>query len=255
MQIVYNGPAKSPESIREAIAGDIQLLCVNHRGSLPRAQPAPPTNRFGTGSSHDERCEFLLASVVTTNRAAETTYAVLDAGINLAESVRSENHQLLPVNRYGEPATRVHTIVGPICSPGDTLYQAIRLPELKPRDSVAVMDSGAYFVPFATSFSFPRPAILLINAGHEQLLRRAEQFEDLVAYDLPPLSTPQHDLSVEQYGGRNPLGGGDTLPAQRLHNRHGARRGRSTSLSDCPRAQKALRPYIQAPHDQDRSPK
>jgi diaminopimelate decarboxylase len=142
--------------------------------------------------------QFLLASVVTTKRAAETTYAVLDAGINLAESVRSEYHQLLPVNRYGEPATRVHTIVGPICSPGDTLYQAIRLPELQPRDSLAVMDSGSYFVPFATSFSFPRPAILLINAGREQLLRRAEQFEDLVAYDQPPLSTPSHDLSVEQ---------------------------------------------------------
>jgi hypothetical protein len=30
------------------------------------------------------------------------------------------------------------------------------------------------------------------------LLRRAEQFEDLVAYDQPPLSTPSHDLSVEQ---------------------------------------------------------
>jgi diaminopimelate decarboxylase len=161
--------------------------------SLPR-----PRIFLEPGRAMTSDAQFLLASVVTTKRAAETTYAVLDAGINLAESVRSEYHQLLPVNRYGEPATRVHTIVGPICSPGDTLYQAIRLPELQPRDSLAVMDSGSYFVPFATSFSFPRPAILLINAGREQLLRRAEQFEDLVAYDQPPLSTPSHDLSVEQ---------------------------------------------------------
>jgi diaminopimelate decarboxylase len=130
--------------------------------------------------------QFLLTSVVTTKRAAETTYVVLDAGINLAESVRSEYHQLLPVNRYGERSTRVHTIVGPICSPGDTLYSAIRLPELQPTDSLAIMDAGAYFVPFSTSFSFPRPAILLIDEGHERLLRREEQFQDLLAYDTVP---------------------------------------------------------------------
>lgn len=129
--------------------------------------------------------QFLLARVVTTKQAADTTYVVLDAGINLAESVRSEYHQLLPVNRYGEESTRVHTIVGPICSPGDTLYSAIRLPELRPMDSLAIMDAGAYLVPFSTSFSFPQPAILLIDDGCERLLRRAEQFQDLVAYDAP----------------------------------------------------------------------
>jgi diaminopimelate decarboxylase len=126
--------------------------------------------------------QFLLASVITTKRAAETTYAVLDAGINLAESVRSEYHQLLPTH-CGEDSSRVHTIVGPICSPGDTLYSAVRLPELHPTDSLAIMDAGAYFVPFSTSFSFPQPAILLIEDGCERLLRRAEQFQDLVAYD------------------------------------------------------------------------
>lgn len=138
--------------------------------------------------------QFLLASVVTTKRAAETIYAVLDAGINLAESVRSEYHQLLPVNRYGENNTRVHTIVGPICSPGDTLYWAIRLPELHPTDSLAIMDAGAYFVPFSTSFSFPQPAILLLDDGRERLLRRVQQFQDLVAYDHPGL--PRFDIAA-----------------------------------------------------------
>jgi diaminopimelate decarboxylase len=135
------------------------------------------------GRAISSDAQFLLASVITTKHTAETTYAVLDAGINLAESVRTEYHQLLPVNRFGEDSTRVHTIVGPICSPGDTLYSAIRLPELHPTDSLAIMDAGAYFIPFSTSFSFPQPAILLIDDGRELLLRRAEQFEDLVAYD------------------------------------------------------------------------
>lgn len=73
--------------------------------------------------------------------------------------------------------------MGPICSPGDLLRASVRLPRLRPGDAVAVMDAGAYFVPFATAFSFPRPAIVLLEGGEATLLRRAETFEDLVALD------------------------------------------------------------------------
>jgi diaminopimelate decarboxylase len=85
--------------------------------------------------------------------------------------------------------TRTYTIVGPICSPVDTLYRAVRLPQLCPGDSLAIMDAGAYFVPFATSFSFPQPAIVMVDDGRCRLIRRAERFEDLVMLDdlaLPP---------------------------------------------------------------------
>jgi diaminopimelate decarboxylase len=45
------------------------------------------------------------------------------------------------------------------------------------------MDAGAYFVPFSTSFSFPQPAIALLDGEHVSLVRRAETFEDLVRRD------------------------------------------------------------------------
>jgi diaminopimelate decarboxylase len=45
------------------------------------------------------------------------------------------------------------------------------------------MDAGAYFIPFATSFSFPQPAVVMVDRGEVRRLRRAERFEDLVAYD------------------------------------------------------------------------
>jgi diaminopimelate decarboxylase len=130
--------------------------------------------------------------VVETKRSDGKTYAILDAGINLAESARNEYHQLFPVNRFGEPRTETYTVVGPICTPGDTLYPAIRLPELRVGDSVAIMDAGAYFVPFSTSFSFPRPAVVMIEDGNVRLLRRAERFEDLIEYD--DLSSPPRRL-------------------------------------------------------------
>jgi diaminopimelate decarboxylase len=127
---------------------------------------------------------MLVARVLTTKATQGTTFLVLDAGINLAESARSEYHQLFPVNRCSEPRSDVHTVVGPICSPMDTLYPAVRLPPLAPGDSVVIMDAGAYFVPFSTSFSFPRPAIVSIDGGKPTLIRRRETFEDLELRDV-----------------------------------------------------------------------
>jgi diaminopimelate decarboxylase len=46
-----------------------------------------------------------------------------------------------------------------------------------------VMDSGAYFVPFSTSFSFPRPAIVAQDVHGTTVLRRAETFDDITRLD------------------------------------------------------------------------
>jgi diaminopimelate decarboxylase len=132
--------------------------------------------------------QFLLASVLTVKRDGDRAFVVLDAGINLAESCRSEYHALLPVKCAQNAATEPYTVVGPICTPGDTLFWSARLPALAPGNAVAIMDAGAYFIPFSTSFSFPQPAIVMVDRGEVRRLRRAERFEDLVAYDqLEPL--------------------------------------------------------------------
>ncbi|TQF10342.1 pyridoxal-dependent decarboxylase [Myxococcus llanfairpwllgwyngyllgogerychwyrndrobwllllantysiliogogogochensis] len=127
--------------------------------------------------------QLLLGRVHTLKQGDDRTWAVLDAGVNHAECVRNEYHQLFHVDRPDAPASRVYTVVGPICTPGDTLYHAKRLPELTEGDTLAIMDAGAYFVPFATSFSYPQPAIIALDDGKERLLRRAETFEDQIALD------------------------------------------------------------------------
>jgi diaminopimelate decarboxylase len=175
-------PLPSTEGVLDA-RGYVDLLLglVNaHYQARGRARPRVfvEPGRAMTGDT-----QLLLARVMTTKDLDDVKFAVLDAGINVAESVRSEYHQVFSVNRFGSPTERVHTLVGPICSPGDTLYPAIRLPDLAPGDSVAIMDAGAYFVPFSTSFSFPKPAIVGVDRGLVTLVRRRETFEDLVRYD------------------------------------------------------------------------
>ncbi|MEJ0099025.1 MAG: pyridoxal-dependent decarboxylase [Pseudomonadota bacterium] len=136
------------------------------------------------GRSMTSNTQLLLTTVHALKGAGDRTYAIMDGGINIAEPTRGEYHQLLAVNRINEPPSRVYTVVGPICTPADTLYPAARLPELSVGDSLCIMDAGAYFVPFATSFSYPQPAIVALDGDREILVRRAEQFEDMAARDI-----------------------------------------------------------------------
>jgi diaminopimelate decarboxylase len=69
---------------------------------------------------------------------------------------------------------------------GDLLCAGWDAPELAVGDGVAILDAGAYFVPFSTQFSFPRPAVVAVAAGEARLLRAAEAFDDLVARDVEP---------------------------------------------------------------------
>jgi diaminopimelate decarboxylase len=162
----------------------LELVVGQVESQYRRLHKARPRILLEPGRAMTGNTQLLLATVLTTKKSgAGTTCAVLDAGINLAESVKNEYHQLFAVTRHREARSQVHTLVGPICSPADTLYAALRLPPLTDGDCLAIMDAGAYFVPFSTSFSFPRPAIVVLDGGVATRIRRRETFDDLRSYD------------------------------------------------------------------------
>ncbi len=145
----------------------------------------PPRVFLEPGRALTSDAQFLLTRVLSLKEDGERTFAILDAGINVAESCRSEYHQVLTLKDAVDRPLKCYTLVGPICTPGDTLRWAVRLPQLEVGDTLAIMDSGAYFVPFSTSFSFPRPGIVAVENGQVRELRRAETFDDLTVLDEP----------------------------------------------------------------------
>jgi diaminopimelate decarboxylase len=150
--------------------------------ALARGRPIPRVF-LEPGRALTSDAQVLLSRVVTTKDDDDVAWAILDAGVNVAECVKHEYHQLFAVNRYGEAGSSPHRLAGPICTPGDVLYASWRLPKLQPGDTVAICDAGAYFVPFATSFSFPKPAVVLVDGGRARVVRRAETYDDLIALD------------------------------------------------------------------------
>lgn len=138
---------------------------------------------FEPGRAMTANTQFLLTKVMVLKGTGEVTHAILDAGVNLAQSCQNEYHQLFSCSPPRSDVRKLYRLAGPICTPLDILYYGWEFPELASGDVLAIMDSGAYFVPFATSFSFPQPAIVLMENGKERLLRRAETFEDQIALD------------------------------------------------------------------------
>jgi diaminopimelate decarboxylase len=181
--LLKNLQAPRPESAL-SIEAYISLLVGLVTRHYEAISETPPRVFLEPGRALTSDTQFLLTRVAGLKPGAETVFAICDAGINLAESCRSEYHQFLRVNGRRRSSTQTYTIVGPICTPGDTLRWAVRLPRLAVGDTLAIMDAGAYFVPFSTSFSFPRPGVVMIDGGQVAQLRRAESFEDLTRLDV-----------------------------------------------------------------------
>ena len=176
-------PAPVPEatiSIREYVRCVVEKVEAHYAATDRQC----PRIFFEPGRAMTGNAQILITSVLSLNATDhEPGWAILDAGINLAESARSEFHQILPASRMHDERALRYRLAGPICSPGDVLSWSAPLPELAVGDALAIMDAGAYFVPFSTSFSFPRPAIVMVDGSDVHLLRRAERFEDIIALD------------------------------------------------------------------------
>jgi diaminopimelate decarboxylase len=174
-------------SIREyvgLIRETVRSECVRRGLTEPRIYLEP--GRALTGNA------ALLLCRVTGLKASGAPgfeHAILDAGVNVAEPMRSEFHQILHVQSPRSELRR-YRLVGPICTPMDTLRWSYTAGRLAPGDALAIMDTGAYFLPFATSFSFPQPGIVMVDRDGATEVRRPETFEHMAARDLPADAGP-----------------------------------------------------------------
>jgi diaminopimelate decarboxylase len=121
------------------------------------------------------------------------TFLIVDGGMNnhLAASgnlgqVIKRNFPIALLNRLGEQATETVDIVGPLCTPLDTLGRDVRLPKARVGDLVGIFQSGAY-ARSASPLGFlshPAPAEVLVFEGSTSLIRRRGEKSDLFA-DVP----------------------------------------------------------------------
>lgn len=86
-------------------------------------------------------------------------------------AIKNENNFIAPTIVFGSS-----------CTQADVLGQA-NLPPLEVGDILNIHNVGAYSLPRSSQWIFPRPAVVLIKDGKVTLIRRAENYEDLVRLD------------------------------------------------------------------------
>lgn len=118
-----------------------------------------------------------------------TTFAILDAGMhhhlaasgNLGQVIKRDYPVVNASRLAGEPVPV--TVVGPLCTPLDTLARRAQLAAVRVGDLVAVLQSGAYGLS-ASPVGFlghPMPAEVLVDRGEVRRIRERGTFEQPLA--------------------------------------------------------------------------
>jgi diaminopimelate decarboxylase len=116
------------------------------------------------------------------------TFVVVDGGLsdNPRPTMYEARYEAIVANKAGVAHDHTYTVSGKHCET-DLLFPDMQLPPVEPGDILAVQSTGAYNYVMASNYNrFRRPAVVLVNEGHADLLVRRETYEDLVAQDVTP---------------------------------------------------------------------
>ena len=143
---------------------------------------------------------LVLTTVRNIKSRPETgdVWLLTDAGYNIMLSMNNYKwyYHLISASRAGEPYARDYKVAGPLCDSGDVYFDIERegrlpdyrrLPEnVEPGEVLALLNCGAYSL--AQMFHYngrPLPAAVLIRTnGQIDLIRRRDNYEDLIANDV-----------------------------------------------------------------------
>ena len=125
----------------------------------------------------------LVARVLYVKRNGSKTFVITDAGMNdlIRPALYHAYHEILPVVQDARSKPGIVDIVGPVCETGDFFARDRSLPEVKPSDLVAILDTGAYGMSLSSNYNTrPRPAEILVEGKRARLIRRRETIADLI---------------------------------------------------------------------------
>ena len=143
---------------------------------------------------------LVLTTVRNIKSRPETgdVWLLTDAGYNIMLSMNNYKwyYHLISASRAGEPYAHDYKVAGPLCDSGDVYFDIERegrLPDYRklpadvaPGEVLALLNCGAYSL--AQMFHYngrPLPAAVLIRQnGKPELIRRRDNYEDLIANDV-----------------------------------------------------------------------
>ena len=180
--ICYDG--ETPPTPQALLGAIFERL---HQWQQTRRSPQPEI-LFEFGRAIVGNAGVLLTRVDLLKPGPHKNFAVIDAAMNdlMRPALYEAWHGVAAVSpSAAQEAT--WDLVGPVCESGDWIARDRRL-ALSPGDLLAVLSAGAYGMSMSSNYnSRPRAAEVLIDAqGQAHLIRRREEFTDLIAAESIP---------------------------------------------------------------------
>ena len=128
---------------------------------------------------------YFVSKVLYEKQNGERKFVVVDGAMNdlLRPALYSAYHKVEAItDSTGEP--RAVDIVGPVCESGDFFAKDYPLPELSHNDLIVLHSAGAYGFGMGSNYNTRgRSAEVALKGGKARLIRKRENFEDLIALE------------------------------------------------------------------------
>lgn len=136
---------------------------------------------FEPGKYMVSDCGYLISKVNVMKETASTHFVGVDSGFNhlIRPMFYDAYHKIENISNPGG-REHVYAVVGNICET-DTFAWDRKLPEVREGDYLVFYNAGAYGFEMSSCFNSRfRPAEVLFEAGQHRLIRRRDNFEDLL---------------------------------------------------------------------------
>jgi diaminopimelate decarboxylase len=130
-----------------------------------------------------------LTRVLDVKMSRGKKFVILDGGMNhhlaasgnLGQTIK-RNFPIAVATKWRDPDEETVDVVGPLCTPLDTVGRAVPLPRIEAGDLIAIFQSGAY-ARTASPLGFlshPSPPELMAHSGSARLIRKRGALSDYV---------------------------------------------------------------------------
>ncbi len=187
--IIYRGSLESGDEVWWRQEAAAPALTIDQYA----AAVVPPLQRLGLrvllepGRFLVGNAGVLLTRVLYRKETSRKRFVIVDAGMNdlIRPALYAGYHEVVPVRRTkGSPRETVD-VVGPVCESGDFFAQDREIPVVNPGDLIALMSAGAYGFSMASTYnSRPLPAEVLVTGTESRLVRRRQNYADLITAEL-----------------------------------------------------------------------
>jgi len=128
---------------------------------------------------------YFLTKVLYEKQNGAKRFVVVDGGMNdlLRPSLYKAYHKIEAISQSRTDESKAD-VVGPVCESGDFFAKDCLLPILEHNDLLVVHSAGAYGFGMGSNYNTRgRSAEVALKDGAARLIRRREEFEDLVALE------------------------------------------------------------------------